>query len=68
MESAHEIALAAGLKYVYLTNLPGHPSNNTYCPGCGRPVVKRVGLKTLSVDLQDGRCVRCKTEIPGIWS
>jgi pyruvate formate lyase activating enzyme len=68
MEMAHEIARQAGLNYVYLVNLPGHPANNTYCPKCGNPVIKRVGLKTLSVDLRSGKCRHCQSPIPGIWN
>jgi pyruvate formate lyase activating enzyme len=68
MEMALNTAKDAGLKYVYLANLPGHPANNTYCSGCGHPVIKRVGLETLAVDLTDGKCARCDTSIPGLWS
>lgn len=67
LEQALEIAKGSGLKYVYLANLPGHPANNTYCPKCGDAVVKRVGLKTLSVDLTGGKCRRCGTSVPGLW-
>ena len=31
--------MAEGLDYVYVGNVPGHPGNNTYCPGCGEPVM-----------------------------
>jgi pyruvate formate lyase activating enzyme len=68
MEMAHKIAREAGLNYVYLVNLPGHPANNTYCPNCGNTVVTRVGLKTLSVDLRGDKCRGCQSSIPGIWS
>ena len=68
LEMALETAKGAGLRYVYLANLPGHRANNTYCPGCGHPVIKRVGLETLSNELEDGRCPRCRTTIPGLWS
>jgi pyruvate formate lyase activating enzyme len=68
MERAHKIARDAGLRYVYLANLPGHPANNTYCHACGNPVVKRNGLKTLSVDMVAGKCRYCKAQIPGLWS
>lgn len=68
LEMAHAIAREAGLNYVYLVNLPGHPANNTYCPKCEKPVIKRVGLKTLSVDVRNGKCRYCHTAVPGIWS
>jgi pyruvate formate lyase activating enzyme len=68
LEMALETAKDAGLKYVYFANVPGHPTNNTYCPGCGRPIIKRAGLETLSVELVNGKCKHCQAIIPGIWS
>lgn len=68
LEMALEIAQGAGLKYMYFANLPGHPANNTYCPGCGRPVIKPVGIETLSVELDGGTRRHCRTSIPGLWS
>ena len=68
LEMALECAQEAGLKYVYFANLPGHPANNTYCPGCGQSVIKRVGIETLSIELSGGRCRHCQTSIPGLWA
>ena len=68
LEMALETAKGFGLKYVYFANVPGHPANNTYCPGCGRPIIKRAGLETLSVELVGGTCRYCGTSIPGIWN
>jgi len=45
LERARETGLTAGLKYVYLGNVPGHPAENTYCPGCGNLLVERLGRK-----------------------
>ncbi len=41
LEAHHKIAKEAGLKYVYLGNVPGHPLEHTYCPECNNIVVKR---------------------------
>ena len=68
LEMALETAKDAGLDYVYLANLPGHPANNTYCPDCGRAVIKRVGLETLSIEIENGKCPHCQASIPGLWS
>jgi pyruvate formate lyase activating enzyme len=66
---AREIALAQGMKFPYVGNVPsGHPGESTYCPGCGRVVVKRAGYRVLSVDIKDGKCSACETPIPGVWS
>jgi pyruvate formate lyase activating enzyme len=68
VERARDVALARGLKYVYVGNVPaGHPGQSTYCPGCGRAVVKRAGYMVLSFDLVKGKCPDCGTTIPGVW-
>ncbi|MGI0085228.1 MAG: AmmeMemoRadiSam system radical SAM enzyme [Nitrososphaerales archaeon] len=41
LEAHHKIGKEAGLKYVYLGNVPGHPLENTYCPECNNVVVGR---------------------------
>jgi len=69
VEKAREIALANGLKFPYVGNVPsGHPGESTYCPGCGDLVIRRVGYRVTAFDLKDGKCPACGTEIPGVWS
>ncbi len=69
VERAREIALARGIKFAYVGNVPaGNPGEWTYCPGCGEVVIKRAGYTVLSVGISDGRCARCGVEIPGVWS
>lgn len=67
LEEARETALAEGLHYVYLGNVPGHPGEHTYCPRCGQVVIRRAGMSTVEIHLQDGRCAACGQEIPGVW-
>ncbi|MBI3456920.1 MAG: AmmeMemoRadiSam system radical SAM enzyme [Candidatus Rokubacteria bacterium] len=65
-----EIGVAAGLRYVYAGNLPGRvgPFEHTFCPGCRRAVIRRVGYTILGYDLEPGgRCRHCGTAIPGRW-
>jgi len=68
MESAREIALETGIKFVYLDNLPGHLAANTYCPNCHKPLVERVGFQIISNHLKKGHCPYCATLIPGKWN
>ena len=68
LERAREAALQAGLRYVYVGNVPGHPGNHTYCPKCGRVVIERDGLFLRAVHLKGGRCPGCATAVPGVWS
>ena len=67
LEKARKIAMNAGLHYVYIGNVPGHEGENTYCPGCKRPVVKRIGFSIVEKKISAGRCDYCKTKIAGVW-
>jgi pyruvate formate lyase activating enzyme len=67
LEDASVIAKAAGLKYVYIGNVYGNAGESTYCPKCGKVVVKRMGFDTLEVDLIDGKCKYCGYKIAGVW-
>ena len=67
LEQAREIGLQVGLRYVYLGNVHGHPSEHTSCPHCGTVLVRR-GLLRCDVTF-DGRCPHCRQEIPGVgWN
>ncbi len=68
LERAYAIAREAGLRYVYLGNVPGHPAESTYCPTCGRVLVKRYGYAVLENLIVGGRCPYDGTSIPGLWS
>jgi pyruvate formate lyase activating enzyme len=68
LERSRAVALAEGLKFVYLGNVPGHPGESTYCPGCGRLLVRRVGMAVAENRLQAGACPGCRRRIPGVWS
>ena len=63
LERAMEIAREEGLQYVYCGNVPGHESESTYCPDCGRLVVRRNGYAVEGIDLDDGACPDCGHEI-----
>ena len=41
LERAREIAIASGLKFAYIGNVPGHPGENTYCPKCKKLLVEK---------------------------
>jgi pyruvate formate lyase activating enzyme len=58
----------AGLKYVYIGNVPGHSDESTYCPGCKSVLIKRYGYEILEYNLDArNRCRFCgeKTSIVG---
>ena len=67
LEKAREIALNVGLKYVYIGNVPGHSGEITYCPKCGKVLVRRIGYRILENNIVDGKCKFCGEKIPGRW-
>lgn len=67
LERARQIALNAGLNYVYIGNVPGHTANSTFCPQCGHVIIERVHFSVTSNHIRDGKCSFCGHPIPGIW-
>jgi pyruvate formate lyase activating enzyme len=67
LDRARAIALAEGLHYVYIGNVPGHPAQNTYCPKCGKELVEREGFTASKMLIRNNRCPFCRHPIPGIW-
>jgi len=67
MEAARAAALDAGLRFVYLGNVPGADANSTRCPRCGRTVVERLGFTVRRFELEGGRCP-CGEPIPGVYT
>jgi len=68
LEKARAIATDKGLNYAYVGNVPDHPGNNTYCPGCRKAVVVRNGFFVTSMNVRDGRCAFCRRAIAGVWA
>ena len=67
LEKARDLALKAGLKYIYIGNLPGHESESTHCHACGKLIIARRGYRIDEVTMKDGHCGHCGVPIPGIW-
>lgn len=67
MERARAIGRGAGLRFVYLGNVPGHPSGNTVCPDCGALLIERWGLSVIRNRLRNGCCSACGRGIAGMW-
>lgn len=67
LRRAREIGREAGLRYVYLGNVPGE-GEDTACPSCGRVLLRRYGFRVVENALADGRCPGCGEAIPGVWA
>jgi pyruvate formate lyase activating enzyme len=65
LERHCEVAKEAGLKYVYIGNVPGHPLEHTYCPGCGAVAIRRHGFDIAGWNLdRHNRCKGCGYQLP----
>ncbi len=67
LERCREIAIAEGIRYAYIGNVPGHKWENTYCHKCGKLVIKRSGYCSVKNYLNNENCPHCKITIPGVW-
>jgi pyruvate formate lyase activating enzyme len=67
LEKAHQIAMAAGLKYVTIGNVPGHKYNSTFCPQCQKRIIHRTHFQVLDNNIENGKCKFCGYSIAGIW-
>lgn len=69
LRRAYDIGKGEGLHFVYAGNLPGRVGDleSTFCPGCGRRLIERVGFHVKSNVLEGGRCPHCQFAVPGRW-
>ena len=67
---AAEIGKNAGLRYIYLGNLPGRVRGyeDTCCTTCGELLIQRYGYLIQKYRLTaEGKCPACSAAIPGRW-
>jgi len=65
LEKAYAVSRDAGLHYVYIGNVPGHPCENTYCPSCRELLIKRYGFEITRWNLTKNMCCPvCGQQIP----
>jgi pyruvate formate lyase activating enzyme len=67
LERARAIAMAKGIRYAYVGNVPGHPGNHTYCPSCRKAVILRENFFVNEMHLKNGACAYCAQKIAGVW-
>jgi pyruvate formate lyase activating enzyme len=66
LHRAYELGREAGLRYVYVGNMPGAHLEDTHCPACDSVVIGRWGFQVRYRNLEDGNCSHCGTKIDGI--
>ncbi len=67
LEKAYKIAKKSGLRYVYIGNVYGNLYENTFCPKCGKIVIKRRGYEIVENNIKKGKCRFCGAKIAGVW-
>lgn len=65
MERAEQIGRQAGLRYVYLDNVPGSSSESTFCHQCGRALIERIGYRIAANHVTGSKCPDCGTAVAG---
>ncbi len=66
LSMAVDIGTRAGLRYIYEGNIAGG-REDTLCPGCGCPVMRRSGFRVLDIGMAEGKCHKCGWNISGLW-
>jgi len=68
LTAARDIALAAGLRYVYTGNVHDELGQSTYCPNCGARVIGRDWYEITAWNLTpDGHCHACGAAVAGVF-
>jgi len=65
LQRAEKIGKEAGLKYIYLGNVP--VKSDTYCPNCNELLIDRTGYIIDLNKLQNEHCPVCNQAIKGVW-
>ncbi|HLC22987.1 MAG TPA: AmmeMemoRadiSam system radical SAM enzyme [Dehalococcoidia bacterium] len=63
LERALQIGKKAGLRFIYVGNVPGHDGENTVCYNCGNLNISRRGYATKVVGLDGHSCKFCGVDL-----
>jgi pyruvate formate lyase activating enzyme len=66
LRKAREIGRAAGLRYIYVGNVPDEGGENSNCPSCSNLLIRRHGYTITANRVIRGACPDCGTVIAGI--
>ncbi|MEN8210846.1 MAG: AmmeMemoRadiSam system radical SAM enzyme [Thermodesulfobacteriota bacterium] len=67
LERAFNTGKSAGLKYVYIGNVPGQSWENTYCHSCGELLIERYAYNIENYMKEKGKCPACDAIAYGIY-
>ncbi|MEK6561732.1 MAG: AmmeMemoRadiSam system radical SAM enzyme [Candidatus Binatota bacterium] len=66
LRRARQIALSTGVKYCYVGNVLDDEGQTTFCPSCGRALIRRSWHDILDYQLIESHCP-CGQKIPGYF-
>jgi pyruvate formate lyase activating enzyme len=66
LENAKQIA-DKYLDFVYVGNLHSSGTEDTYCPSCGKLIIRRLGFEIVENHLKKSSCEYCKQRIAGFF-
>lgn len=67
LKKAYDIGKEAGLRYVYMGNVPGDKTENTYCYNCGELLIGRHGYTVSENKITErSACPKCSTQVDGM--
>jgi pyruvate formate lyase activating enzyme len=67
LDRFRNFAMSKGIRFAYVGNVPNHPGNHTYCPQCGKIIIKRDSIFIKELNMTRGNCKFCGKSIPGVW-
>jgi pyruvate formate lyase activating enzyme len=65
LQRAYEIGKNAGLRYIYIGNMPGAEAESTFCYKCNRMLIERTGYTIGSNVIRNCICPDCGSRIAG---
>ncbi|HPD60780.1 MAG TPA: AmmeMemoRadiSam system radical SAM enzyme [Thermodesulfobacteriota bacterium] len=66
LTKAYSLGRKAGLRYIYIGNIPGE-SPQTVCPACNQPLIRRRSFWVLENNIRNSRCPQCGECVPGVF-
>jgi pyruvate formate lyase activating enzyme len=66
LQRACQIGREAGLRYVYVGNVPGEEGENTHCHRCGSLLIERYGFIVRLNRVRQGKCPDCGEAVDGV--
>jgi len=65
LERAMQIGKDAGLRFIYVGNLPGAKAESTFCYNCSKLLIERFGYNINENHIEDSKCPGCGAKIAG---